>query len=109
MAPAQPTAYATAWIEGFLRGSGLVLLHHRELFDLLDAWLGGLPENVFRAVVPLLRRAFAVFAPPERRQLMDLAAAGPAAPAAAAEALDFDWARGARVLPLLRELVGIRG
>ncbi len=106
LAPAQPTAYATAWIEGFLRGSGLVLIHHRELFDLLDAWLGGLPEDVFRAVVPLLRRAFAEFAPPERRQLMDLAAAGPAVPAAAAEALDFDWARGARVLPLLRELVG---
>jgi hypothetical protein len=106
LAPAQPTAYATAWIEGFLRGSGLVLIHHRELFDLLDAWLGGLEEGTFRAVVPLLRRAFAEFSPPERRQLMDLAGAGPAAPVAVAEALDFDWARGVRVLPVLRTLVG---
>ena len=105
LAPAQPTAYATAWIAGFLRGSGLVLIHHRELFGLLDTWLGGLPEDVFRAVVPLLRRAFAEFSPPERRQLLDLAGAGPA-PVAAADALPFDWARGARVLPLLRELVG---
>jgi hypothetical protein len=106
LAPAQPTAYATAWIEGFLRGSGLVLIHHRALFDLLDAWLGSLPEDTFREVVPLLRRAFAEFSPPERRQIMDLAGAGPAAPAAATEALDFDWERGARVLPVLRTLLG---
>ncbi|MVN75626.1 hypothetical protein GO988_04735 [Hymenobacter sp. HMF4947] len=107
LAPAQPTAYATAWMEGFLRGSGLVLIHHRELFDLLDAWLGSLPEDVFRAVVPLLRRAFAEFSPPERRQLMDLAGAAPPTPPAAAGALDFDWERGAQVLPFLRELVGV--
>jgi hypothetical protein len=106
LAPAQPTAYATAWIEGFLRGSGLVLIHHRALFDLLDAWLGGLPEDTFRAVVPLLRRAFAEFSLPERRQLMDLAGAGPATPAAATEPLGFNWTRGVRVLPVLRELVG---
>lgn len=107
LAPAQPTAYATAWIEGFLRGSGLVLIHHRALFDLLDTWLGSLPEDTFRETVPLLRRAFAEFSPPERRQIMDLAAAGPAAPLAAAEALDFDWERGARVLPMLRTLLGV--
>jgi hypothetical protein len=106
LAPAQPTAYATAWIEGFLRGSGLVLIHHRALFDLLNAWLGSLPEATFRAVVPLLRRAFAEFSLPERRQLMDLAGAGPAAPVAAAEAHTFNWTRGIRVLPVLRELVG---
>jgi hypothetical protein len=106
LAPAQPTAYATAWIEGFLRGSGLVLIHHRALFGLLDAWLGSLPEDTFRAVVPLLRRAFAEFSLPERRQIMDLVGAGPAAPTAAAEAPSFDWTRAVRVLPVLRELVG---
>ena len=106
LAPAQPTAYATAWIEGFLRGSGLVLIHHRALFDLLDTWLGSLAEATFRETVPLLRRAFAEFSPPERRQIMELATAGPTGPLAAAEALDFDWARGARVLPVLRTLLG---
>ena len=105
LAPAQPTAYATAWIEGFLRGSGLVLIHHRELFDLLDAWLGSLPKDTFRVVVPLLRRAFAAFSLPERRQLLDLSGAGPVA-AVRAEAPAFDWQRGARVLPVLRELLG---
>jgi hypothetical protein len=106
LAPAQLTAYATAWIEGFLRGSGLVLIHHRALFDLLDTWLGSLAEDTFRETVPLLRRAFSEFSPPERQQIMDLAAAGPTAPLAAAETLDFDWERGARVLPVLRALLG---
>ena len=89
-----------------MRGSGLVLIHHRALFDLLDTWLSSLAEDTFREIVPLLRRAFAEFSPPERRQLMDLAGAGPAAPTVSAEVLDFDWARGARVLPVLRELLG---
>jgi len=79
LAPAQATAYATAWIAGFPRGSGLVLIHHRALFDLLDTWLGGLAEEVFREIVPLLRRAFAGFSAPGRRQLLELAGAAPAA------------------------------
>ncbi|MDB5271194.1 MAG: hypothetical protein JWP58_4234 [Hymenobacter sp.] len=106
LAPAQPTDYATAWIEGFLRGSGLLLIHHRELFDLLDTWLSELQEETFREIVPLLRRAFTDFSLPERRQIMEIASADAAAPVAASE-VDFDWERGARVLPGLRELLGV--
>ena len=107
LAPAQPTDYATAWIEGFLRGSGLLLIHHRELFGLLDTWLGGLPEDTFREIVPLLRRAFTDFSLPERRQLLELAGQDAAASAIAAEALDVDWERGALVLPGLYQLLGV--
>ena len=107
LAPAQPTAYATAWLEGFLRGSGLLLLHHPELFGLLDAWLGSLPEATFRETVPLLRRAFADFALPERRQLLELAGRDAAAPKVTAGEVEFDWARAARVLPGLRALLGV--
>ncbi|GAB3846947.1 DUF5682 family protein [Hymenobacter terrigena] len=106
LAPAQPTDYATAWIEGFLRGSGLLLIHHRELFDLLDTWLGELNEETFREIVPLLRRTFTDFSLPERRQILEIAGTDAAAPAAATEA-DFDWERGARMLPGLRELLGV--
>ena len=105
LAPAQPTDYATAWIEGFLRGSGLLLIHHRELFNLLDGWLSELAEDTFREIVPLLRRAFTDFSLPERRQILEIASADVATPAAASE-VDFDWERGARVLPGLRELLG---
>jgi hypothetical protein len=106
LAPAQPTDYATAWIEGFLRGSGLLLIHHRELFDLLDHWLGGLNEETFREIVPLLRRAFTDFSLPERRQILEIASTDVSA-AVAQETEDFDWERGARVLPGLRVLLGV--
>ncbi|MGY3087231.1 hypothetical protein ACVWYF_000257 [Hymenobacter sp. UYAg731] len=105
LAPAQPTDYATAWIEGFLRGSGLLLIHHRELFDLLDTWLGGLKEETFREIVPLLRRAFTDFSLPERRQILEIANTD-ANVSASPDTEDFDWQRGARVLPGLRELLG---
>jgi hypothetical protein len=106
LAPAQPTDYATAWIEGFLRGSGLLLIHHRELFNLLDTWLCELNEDTFREIVPLLRRAFTDFSLPERRQILELAGADGANPVAASE-VDFDWERGLRVLSGLRELLGV--
>ena len=106
LAPAQPTDYATAWIEGFLRGSGLLLIHHRELFDLLDTWLSELAEATFREIVPLLRRAFTDFSLPERRQILEIASTD-AAVAATPETADFDWERGARVLSGLRELLGV--
>ena len=106
LAPAQPTAYATAWIEGFLSGSGQLLLHHRPLFSLLDQWLGDLNEDTFREIVPLLRRAFTDFSSPERRQLLELAVQGGQPATALAVAEDFDLERGQRVLPILRELLG---
>jgi hypothetical protein len=105
LAPAQPTAYATAWIEGFLRGSGLLLIHNRGLFDLLDAWLSGLNEEVFQEIVPLLRRSFADFSQPERQQVLALAVGGSQADKSPEVAIDLE--RGMRVLPVLRELLGI--
>lgn len=61
--------HAAAWIEGFLDGSGLLLLHDDRLFAVLDRWLRSLPEKAFVAVLPLLRRTFSTFEPAERRQI----------------------------------------
>ncbi|HEV3402314.1 MAG TPA: DUF5682 family protein, partial [Acidimicrobiales bacterium] len=60
---------AAAWIEGFLSGSGMVLLHDEALLRLLDGWLRGVPGEAFRDLLPLLRRTFATFEPSERRQV----------------------------------------
>ncbi|UYZ60009.1 DUF5682 family protein [Hymenobacter latericus] len=103
LSAAQPTEYATAWIEGFLRGSGLLLIHNRVLFDLLDEWLSGLDETVFQEIVPLLRRSFADFSQPEREQVLALAVGGPTAKTP--QDADLDLERGMRVLPVLRELL----
>ncbi len=61
------------WIEGFLDGSGLVLIHHPPLWVLLDEWVAGISPDAFQHVLPVVRRAFSGFSPGERRQMLDLA------------------------------------
>jgi hypothetical protein len=62
-------AEAVAWLEGFLRGSGSLLLRDAPLWNLLDDWLCGLSAEAFDGVLPLLRRSFAQFTGPERGQM----------------------------------------
>jgi len=108
LSPGSDPAYAAAWLEGWLRGSGLLLLHDEALWTVLDAWLAGLGGEAFVMVLPLLRRAFAAFPPAERRQLGELAAArvgrrtGTASDPAA-----VDVARTDAVLPLLAAILGL--
>ena len=73
LSAAEDPARAAAWVEGFLAGSGQLLLHDDALWQLIDGWLVGLREETFVALLPLLRRAFSAFAAPERRQLGDRA------------------------------------
>ncbi|TDC01292.1 hypothetical protein E1267_32295, partial [Nonomuraea longispora] len=60
-------ARAAAWVEGFLAGGGLLLVHDPRLLGLVDGWLTGLSSGQFTDVLPLLRRTFGTFAAPERR------------------------------------------
>lgn len=62
-------ASAAAFVEGFLGGSGTVLVHDRELLQVLDHWLSSLSPDSFMGVVAVLRRTFGAFEPGERRQL----------------------------------------
>jgi hypothetical protein len=69
-------AAKAAWAEGFLggqgedsagsAGSGLLLVHDRELLGVLDEWVADLPGPDFQEVLPLLRRTFSGFSHPER-------------------------------------------
>ncbi|MEV7006460.1 DUF5682 family protein [Streptosporangium sp. NPDC051022] len=69
MSPGHPPARAAAWIEGFLSGGGLLLVHDARLLALVDEWLTGLAPESFVDVLPLLRRTFGAFAAPERRSI----------------------------------------
>ncbi len=69
LSQAADAAAGAAWLEGFLAGSGLVLVHDEGLLGLIDAWLAGLDAEQFETVLPLVRRSFSVLTPPERRQL----------------------------------------
>ena len=102
-----PAAGQAAWVDGFLSGSGLLLVHDRDLLGILDDWLASLGDQDFTAVLPLLRRTFGGFAGPElahighaARQLTGGAPAGPGA----TEPVDAGRAAGA-----LRTVAAILG
>jgi hypothetical protein len=91
LSAAVPAPAAAGWAEGFLAGSGLLLVHDDKLLALADGWLAGLTADAFTAVLPALRRTFGGFAPPERRAIGQQAArldGSGHAPAVAADADD---------------------
>lgn len=106
LSAASDPAAAAAWLTGFLNDSGMVLVHDDDLWALVDAWLTGLPEAVFMHTLPLLRRAFARFSEPERRQLGERVRHGPATASRAAVPA-WDPARALQAVPVLKRLWGI--
>jgi hypothetical protein len=111
LSPATPATQAAAWVEGVLRGSGLVLLHLDSLWVTLDRWLRALDGDTFMAVLPLLRRAFSGFQAPERRSMgekvLALASGGrPKSQRATASTL-IEEERAASVLPVLAQILGV--
>lgn len=101
---------AGAWVQGFLAGSGLVLLHDARLFGILDGWLAGLQADAFTTLLPLLRRTFATFAAGERRGIGELARRGGSSSSTGTVTAvddDVDRERAAAVLPLITLLMGL--
>ena len=90
---------AAAWIEGFVGGSGLALLHDAYLLPAIDSWVCGLDGEGFQRVLPLLRRAFSTFAAAERRQIGERLRRGEVAVVMDST---LDPARTAKVLPVLK-------
>lgn len=99
---------AGAWLDGFLRDSGAILIHDQRLWNVIDAWLISLAGEAFQAILPLLRRTFSTFSAPERRQMGErVRHGGPAVVAPTRRETDFDAERAARALPLVAALLGI--
>ncbi len=92
------------WIDGFAGGSGLLLVHDRDLLTLIDVWVSGLHADEFLDALPALRRTFGGFGPAERRTLGEILRDGSRATAADV-ALDTD--RGGRALTATALILGI--
>ncbi|MFE8006142.1 DUF5682 family protein [Streptomyces sp. NPDC057418] len=118
LSPGTPPADAAAWIEGFVGGAsggGMLLVHDERLLGLVDAWLTGVPADLFTDVLPLLRRTFSAYEAGVRRTLGELVRRGPAHEAARgadpAGAPGFgaglDEERADAVVPVLRLLLGL--
>ena len=112
LSAAAPAAAAAGWAEGFLAGSGLLLLHDDKLLSLADGWLAGLSAEAFAAVLPPLRRTFGEFAPPERRAIGDKAVrldgTGRAPVVAASADDDLDEDRAAIAVRAVAAILGRR-
>ncbi|MBP6786084.1 MAG: hypothetical protein KA170_00745 [Candidatus Promineofilum sp.] len=99
--------YAADWLDGFLRDSGLLLVHDRAMWAAIDRWIIGLGPERFQSVLPLLRRTFADFPDGVRRQLQDRLREGGDAPPRGAGPAAFDPVRAAAVLPAIGRLLGV--
>ncbi|MGC3966596.1 MAG: DUF5682 family protein [Pirellulales bacterium] len=111
LSPAGVAGECASWATGLLRGSGLVLLHQDRIWRIFDRWLRAFSPEAFVEMLPLIRRAFADFAPAERRQMGEkvkrLSDATPERRAAAAQSDDVDAERAAKVLPVLAQILGV--
>ncbi|WP_371406758.1 DUF5682 family protein [Kribbella sp. NBC_00662] len=108
LSPGTPTAEAAGYVEGFLAGGGLLLVHDERLLALVDEWLGAIPDDAFVEVLPLLRRTFGTFAAPERRSIGARARvlADPAS-LVIADDNDLDGELAATALPVVAQLLGV--
>ena len=109
LSPAVPAPEAAAWVEGALRGSGLVLLHQDGLWRALDLWISGLDPETFTAMLPLVRRAFSGFQPPERRAMGEKVKKlkDGQEDASTPEGDGIDHRRAALALPVLAQILGV--
>jgi len=109
LSASQPPAHSAAWLEGFLAGSGLILLYDQTLWSLLYKWVADLPATHFSELLPILRRTFARFDPADRRQLGTKARQGVTAtsPSMTDSEVPFNTGRAGQVLGIVRELLGV--
>lgn len=108
LSPSVDPAQAAAWLEGFLHGSGMLLITDDRLWQMVDAWVCAVPSDLFTALLPLVRRTVATFPLGERRLLGERIKRGAAhAVPSATGNTAFDPARAARVLPIVAALLGV--
>jgi hypothetical protein len=100
-----PPATGAAFVEGFLAGSGTVLVHDNELLEVVDDWVSSLSHDAFSATTPLLRRTFGAFDVAERRQLGLLVSDQATATTLFGEGVDER--RAAAALATVRDLLGV--
>jgi hypothetical protein len=108
LSPGTPAPAAAAWLDGFLTGEALLLIHGDDLLSIIDEWLVGASEEAFEDLLPLVRRTFSRYQPAERRligtHLRDLASGRPAA-SAPTTSLDLD--RAAPAIAAVARLLGL--
>jgi hypothetical protein len=101
-------SHAAAWMEGFLKGSSLILLHDDTLWNLIYHWVQSLSDEIFMETLPILRRTFSKFNPAERRQLGEKAQHGEISESvSSSESLIFDESQAQKGMDKVLLLLGL--
>jgi hypothetical protein len=99
---------SAAWLEGFLKGSGSILLVDEDLWTLVNQWVAGLDKETFTQLLPLLRRTFAAFTPPEKRKLGEkVKGGGVATGIKTVVETGIEAERGKKGIPVVMQLLGL--
>jgi hypothetical protein len=103
---------AATWLEGFLKGSGMILLLDDMLWNILYAWIKTLNAPIFLEILPLLRRTFSNFAPIERRKMGEKAKTQSSGQIQKASKINensaFDFERAEKALDVVKLLLGMK-
>lgn len=108
LSTANPPLDVAYWLEGFLSGSGMILLYDARLWNLLYKWVESLETETFQEQLPFLRRSFSKFEYGERRQIGEKAKKGiidTPQQNTDISVENFDHQRAASVFPVLRLLL----
>lgn len=98
---------AGAWVEGFLGGSGMLLVHSEDLWSIVNGWVGALTPEQFIDVLPILRRTFSAFAVAERRLMGERVRSNWSSGATRLKpSLRIDESRANATLPMLSLILG---
>ncbi len=106
MSQATAPSIAASWLEGFLKGSGTILLIDQDLWSVVNSWVEKLEEDVFVQVLPLLRRTFSEFSKPERRKLGEKVKSGGTGTAMSTIENGLDEVRAEKGIPIVMKILG---
>src|SRR6185295_14365143 len=99
---------AAAWLEGFLKGSGTILLLDHDLWNLVNNWVLQLQEGTFVQLLPIMRRTFAQFTNAERRKLGEKVKSGESSSVTSRfKETNFNHERAEKAIPIVLKLLGI--
>ncbi len=107
MSSATEPAVAASWIEGFLKGSGTILLIDNDLWNIVNNWIEQLTEDVFIQVLPLLRRTFSGFSQPEKRKLGEKVKSGESKPVMQVVENNFNRQQALKGIPVVLQILGL--
>lgn len=93
------------WLEGFLQGNALLIVHNQQLWNILNDWVKSLDEERFKELLPMLRRSFSRYSATDRRQIARLVKSGFKKKSVVNGEIDKE--RAESVVPVIQILLGV--